>query len=117
MDFRLPDKLIKLQQKLRRFVAKELIPIESQVNQKEDLTRDQLLIFRDKASNLGLWLYDVPKKFGGLGMSLLEQCVVQEEIAKTTDHVKNHRIILLTLGTYRYSYIDNSDMMYFICGR
>ena len=39
-----------------------------------------------------------------------------EEIAKTTDHVKNHRIILLTLGTYRYSYIDNSDMMYFICG-
>ena len=40
-----------------------------------------------------------------------------EEIAKTTDHVKNHRIILLTLGTYRYSYIDNSDMMYFICGR
>ena len=84
MDFRLPDKLIKLQQKLRHFVAEELIPIESQVNQKEDLTRDQLLIFRDKASNLGLWLYDVPKKFGGLGMSLLEQCVVQEEIAKTT---------------------------------
>lgn len=90
MDFHLPDELSKLQQKLHYFVATELIPVESQVNQKEDLTRDQLLAFREKASDLGLWLYDVPKEFGGLGMSLLGQCVVQQEIAKTTALLFRH---------------------------
>ena len=39
-----------------------------------------------------------------------------EEIAKSTNRTKNHRIIMLTLETYRYSYIDNSDMLYFIRG-
>ncbi|HIA79315.1 MAG TPA: hypothetical protein EYO07_04035 [Candidatus Marinimicrobia bacterium] len=39
-----------------------------------------------------------------------------EEIAKSTNQIKNHRIIMLTLETYKYSYIDNSDMLYFIRG-
>ena len=39
-----------------------------------------------------------------------------EEIAKIADHSKNHSIILLTSETYRYAYIDNKDMIYFICG-
>ena len=39
-----------------------------------------------------------------------------EEIAKTSDQSKNHSIILLTSETYRYSYIDNLDMMHFIYG-
>ena len=39
-----------------------------------------------------------------------------EEIAKTANQSKNHSIILLTSETYRYAYIDNKDMIYFICG-
>ena len=93
MDFYLPDELKELQQKVHHFVATELIPVETEVNQKENLTREQLLAFREKASHLGLWLYDVPKEYGGMGMSLLAQCVVQQEIAKTTALLFRHNEI------------------------
>lgn len=83
MDFELPEELRELQANLRRFVSSELIPVEAEVNQAEDLAPDQLAEFQKRASGLGLWHYDVPEEYGGLGMDLLGQCVVQEEIAKT----------------------------------
>tara|TARA_B100000073_G_scaffold239886_1_gene200960 strand:+ start:1378 stop:1899 length:522 start_codon:yes stop_codon:yes gene_type:complete len=37
-----------------------------------------------------------------------------EEIAKNSDRNKNHQIIMQTIGTYKYYYLKNSEIMNFI---
>ena len=83
MDFELPWEVKTLQQTVRQFVERELIPIEIRVNQHEELSDDVLRPLQDKVKALGLWLLDVPKRHGGAGLGLLERCVIQEEISKT----------------------------------
>ncbi|HYU21162.1 MAG TPA: acyl-CoA dehydrogenase family protein [Chloroflexota bacterium] len=83
MDFELPWEVKTLQQTVRQFVERELIPIEIRVNQHEELSDDVLRPLQDKVKALGLWLLDVPKGHGGAGLGLLERCVIQEEISKT----------------------------------
>lgn len=83
MDFDLPPELIELRDKVRGFVREELIPIEMQVNQNEVVPDSFLHPLQDKVKKLGLWQIEVPREHGGLGMGLLERCIVQEEISKT----------------------------------
>ena len=37
-----------------------------------------------------------------------------EEIAKNSDRNKNHQIIMQTIGTYKYYYLKNGEIMNFI---
>ena len=37
-----------------------------------------------------------------------------EEIALNCNHQKNHQIIMVTMGTYKFYYMNNSDIMDFI---
>src|SRR6266511_961202 len=83
MDFELPWEVKTLQQTVRQFVERGLIPIEIRVNQHEELSDDVLRPLQEKVKALGLWLLDVPKGHGGAGLGLLERCVIQEEISKT----------------------------------
>ncbi len=83
MDFELPRDVKMLQSLVRKFVEQELIPIEMEVNLNEDIDPDLLRSLQETAKRLGLWLLDVPKEYGGQGLSLLARCVVQEEISKT----------------------------------
>ena len=72
-----------LQGLVRKFVEQELIPVEMQVNQEEEVTDEFLNPLREKVKDLGLWHLDVPKEFGGQGLSLLALCVIHEEIGRT----------------------------------
>ncbi|HZU05570.1 MAG TPA: acyl-CoA dehydrogenase family protein [Chloroflexota bacterium] len=83
MDFELPRELRMLQNLVRKFVEQELIPIEMQVNHEEEVPEEVLRPLQEKAKQLGLWLLDVPKEYGGQGLGLLARCVVQEELSKT----------------------------------
>jgi acyl-CoA dehydrogenase len=83
MDFELPREIKMLQNLVRKFVEQELIPIEMQVNHQEEIADEVLRPLQEKAKRLGLWLLDVPKEYGGLGLGLLARCVVREEVAKT----------------------------------
>ena len=83
MDFELPEDLRMLKDTVRKFVDRELIPIEMHSMDGPDLKPDVRTALEAKAKSLGLWLLDVPTAFGGQGLSLLGMSVVWEEIART----------------------------------
>src|SRR5215208_3141267 len=83
MDFELPRDLKMLQGLVRKFVEQELIPIEMQQHDGEDMDPAVLKPLQEKIKGLGLWLLDVPKEYGGLGLGLLARCVVYEEVCKS----------------------------------
>lgn len=83
MDFNLPEELQMLKDNLRRFVDTELIPIERETNDGIDFLPGVKEKLEDKAKALGLWLFDVPEEYGGLGLGALSKSVMWEEMART----------------------------------
>lgn len=83
MDFDLPEELQMLKDNLRRFVDTELIPIERETNDGTDFLPGVQEKLEEKARALGLWLFDVPEEFGGMGLGHLSKAVMFEEMART----------------------------------
>ena len=84
MDFNLPEELQMLKETVRRFVDRELIPLEREYRPEGDEMPERLLKpLQEKAKALGLWQLDVPEEYGGAGLDLLSRCVIQEEISRT----------------------------------
>jgi acyl-CoA dehydrogenase len=85
MDFDLPEETRLLRDTVRRFVDRELIPLEPTiVDDKHELPPETMARLQDKAREIGLWLLDVPTEFGGAGLDVLSQCIVAEEIGRTS---------------------------------
>jgi acyl-CoA dehydrogenase len=84
MDFELPEELRLLKENIRRFVDRELIPLEREVVNDIKLQKDLPQRLRDKVEALGLWLFDVPEEFGGLGLGMMAKVVVWSEVSRTT---------------------------------
>jgi acyl-CoA dehydrogenase len=84
MDFELPEELRLLKDNVRRFIDRELIPLEREVV--NDLAAQKALPerLRDKVEGLGLWLFDVPEELGGLGLGMMAKVIVWSEISRTT---------------------------------
>jgi acyl-CoA dehydrogenase len=83
MDFNLPEELRMLQDNLRRFVDTELIPIERETCDGSKLKPAMQEMLEAKAKGLGLWLFDVPEEYGGLGLGSLAKAVMWAEMART----------------------------------
>lgn len=83
MDFELPEELRILKKTVRSFVDRELIPIEMTAMDGAKMRPEVRAPLEEKAKKLGLWHLDVPKDYGGQGLSLLGMAVVWEEIART----------------------------------
>ncbi len=85
MDFELPEELRLLKENVRRFVDRELIPLEREVvNDVASCRSSCPKRLREKAEALGLWLFDVPEEFGGLGLGMMAKVIVWSEVARTT---------------------------------
>jgi acyl-CoA dehydrogenase len=84
MDFELPEELRLLKENIRRFVDRELIPLEREVVNDIKLQKELPQRLRDKVEGLGLWLYDVPEELGGLGLGMMAKVVVWSEVSRTT---------------------------------
>jgi acyl-CoA dehydrogenase len=84
MDFELPEELRLLKENIRRFVDRELIPLEREVVNDIKLQKELPQRLRPKVEELGLWLYDVPEEFGGLGLGMMAKVVVWSEVSRTT---------------------------------
>jgi acyl-CoA dehydrogenase len=79
MDFNLPEELQILKETIRRFVDKELIPLEREYRPEgEEMPERLLRPLQEKAKALGLWMLDVPQEYGGAGLDLLSRCVIQD---------------------------------------
>ncbi len=83
MNFDLPDELAMLKETVRRFVDRELIPIERDTCEGGKIKPGVRAALEEKAKALGLWLYDVPEEYGGLGLGLLARAVVWSELGRT----------------------------------
>ena len=83
MDFDLPHDIRLLQDTVRKFVERELIPIEMQSMDGPDLKPDVRQRLEAKTRELGLWLLEVPADLGGQDLSLLALAVINEQLART----------------------------------
>jgi acyl-CoA dehydrogenase len=85
MDFELPEELRQFKSSLRRFVDKELIPVERQTvtAEGEEIKPEFLARFHKHAKDLGIWMMEVPEEYGGPGLSLLARTIVIEELSRT----------------------------------
>jgi len=87
MDFELSDELKLLQETARRFTDEELIPHEMEVDENSALPEETRARIRERACRDGLWPMNVPEELGGLGSSVLAQCIVQEQAGRATNHL------------------------------
>ena len=77
MDMSFTDEQTALVDTVRDFAKKEIIPVAGKLD--EDGTFPQAML--KKAWELGLLNAEVPEAYGGLGLSCLDHCLIQEEVA------------------------------------
>jgi butyryl-CoA dehydrogenase len=85
MEFELSPELLALRARARRFAQEELYPLELEVEERGPLPEDVSRRLRRRAIALGLWPMNVPKALGGLGSTVLEQVIAQEEAGRATN--------------------------------
>lgn len=114
LDHMLPEELVLFRDGVRRFVERELLPLERYVTSDGKLPPDHEAAAAQKARTAGFWLMDVPADLGGADLGLLALSLFWEEIARTTavaarDHAifgPNIGPILLSLkGPLRERYL------------
>jgi acyl-CoA dehydrogenase len=80
----LPEELLQFRASIRRFVERELIPLEHAIGANGMLPPDLAATLRERARNAGFWLMDVPEQFGGQELPLLALAVFWEEVGRST---------------------------------
>ena len=56
-----------LRDSVRRFVERELIPLEAELKHHPRLDKVQKAAVRERARKAGLWMLDIPESLGGQG--------------------------------------------------
>ena len=77
IDFSLSDEQKQLQDLARKFTKEEIIPVAAQ----HDKDGKYPVEIAKKAWELGLMNTHVPAEFGGMGLGVLEGCIITEELA------------------------------------
>ncbi len=75
--FALSDEQQMLQKMAREFAANEIIPVAEEYDREAKFPED---IFH-KAREIGITNMNIPEEYGGVGASILEECIVGEELA------------------------------------
>ncbi len=78
MDFTIPPQLQDLQQRVRHFIAEEVIPLEP-LETDDGLPADKLSDLRAKARQARLFAPQLPTEYGGLGLGTMAMCLIFEE--------------------------------------
>ena len=99
LDYTLPDELVMFRDSVRRFVERELQPLEPRVDIDGRLPADVETAAAEKARTAGFWLLDVPEALGGADLNVLALAIFWEEIARTTAvSARDHSIFGPTIG-------------------
>ncbi len=91
MDFEIPEDLKMVQSLVRDFVNDQLKPLERDIlGRVADLSDARMFLPEETeeklvkmAMDMGLWGVGVPEELGGIGLSTLGNCLVEEELAQT----------------------------------
>jgi acyl-CoA dehydrogenase len=85
MNFALDDGQRLLINTVRSFIAKELKPLENEVETTGVLRPESARAIHDKAKALGLYALNIPEEHGGGGLSALDHMLLEEQFGHTTD--------------------------------
>ncbi|WP_293910067.1 acyl-CoA dehydrogenase family protein [Deinococcus sp.] len=77
IDFSLTDEQRQLQQLAREFTRREIIPIAAEYDRREELPWQVV----EKAFEVGLLNLSIPEHAGGLGLGMLDEAIIGEELA------------------------------------
>ncbi len=88
MDFSLTDEQKMIQQTVRRFVDRELMPLENEVMQAEGKypTGIEPGLYHDlqmKAKDLGFWGINTPEEYGGANLGAVMSALIAIEMGRT----------------------------------
>ena len=76
MDFEVPDELEQIRKEVRRFGENEIKPVANKYDREEKYPHEVV----DKAAEMGLLGAQIPVEYGGAGYSVLETCIIGEEL-------------------------------------
>jgi acyl-CoA dehydrogenase len=113
MDFEPGPELEALRARARRFAEEELYPLEREVEEKGALAEDVSRRLRLRAIEDRLWPMNVSRELGGLGSSVLEQVIAQEEAGRATNDLWGYvggpyNTLLAGTPEQRRKYLDPS---------
>ena len=77
MDYFLTEEQQMIQNLAREFARNEIAPVAEHY----DKTHEYPWPVVKKAQEMGLTVMNTPEKYGGLGLSMFEECLVNEELA------------------------------------
>jgi butyryl-CoA dehydrogenase len=111
MDFEMTPELLALRDRARRFTLEDLLPHELEVEERGPLPHDVSARLRKRAIAEGLWPMNVPKELGGLGSSVMERVVAQEEAGRATNDLWGYvggpyNALLACSAEQRRKYLD-----------
>lgn len=85
MDFALTAEQKLIIETVRNFIARELAPLEEEVETSGALAADKARAIFTKAKSLGLYAMNMPEELGGGGLSALDTMLVEEQFGHTSD--------------------------------
>jgi len=78
MNYEVPEDIQMMVDTVRRFVKQDVEPIGRQVEEEERIPEEIV----QKMRGLGLFGLAIPEEYGGLGLPILGECLVYEELSK-----------------------------------
>lgn len=85
MDFSLSEEQHLLVSSIRGFIESELRPLEEDIEKTGRLADDVASEIRAKSRELGLYAVNIPTKYGGGGLSVLDWMIAEEQFGRTSD--------------------------------
>jgi acyl-CoA dehydrogenase len=88
VDFSLTDEQRMVQQTVRDFVTRELLPLEPEVLRNErvgkrGITAEKVRQLQERAKNMGFWGINTPEEYGGADLGPVMTALVYMELART----------------------------------
>ncbi len=83
MDFSIPESLVPTLTALRQFVDEHVLPLEPQALVGFNAVEPELRRLRGLARAQGLWLPQLAREHGGMGLSVLEHGLVSEVVGRS----------------------------------
>ena len=89
---------------IRRFVDKEVIPIEREAYEGPDMKPEVRARLSEMTKKMGLWHYGTPVEYGGQGLGMLARVVVWEQMRRTIACRRAGRRFSARSQVIRYSF-------------
>ena len=95
MDFAFTPEQSELQQRVRRLAEEKIAPIAEEADESPTVHAGLMAIL----ANEGLFQYCVPEEYGGVGVRVMDLCIIREELARVSVQADTN-FIMQGLGSY-----------------